>query len=44
MTSRKNEDGPSIGTVTLRNRCHPLAPSIRAASYSSGPMPWSPAR
>ena len=35
--------GRSIGTVTERSCCHPLAPSARAASYSVRSMLCSPA-
>ena len=44
MMSRKNVEGPTRGIVIARNCCHPLAPSTRAASYSSAEMPCSPAR
>src|SRR6267143_3096598 len=43
-TTLKKIVGEISGTVTLRNRCHALAPSILAASISSEGTAWSPAR
>ena len=44
MTNTKKFVFPRLGHVTWRKRCQRLAPSIRAASYSSSGMFWSPAR
>jgi hypothetical protein len=44
MTSRKNVDGPRSGTVMCLNVVQPPAPSMLAASYTSGGMPCRPAR
>src|SRR5262245_40209370 len=43
-TRLKKTVGESIGSVTLRNPCQALAPSISDASYSSVGTPCSPAR
>src|SRR5258708_40024222 len=43
-TTLKKMVGEISGTVTLRNRCHALAPSILAASINSDGTAWSPAR
>ena len=47
MIERKDEIrivGPSSGSVTWRNTCHLVAPSISAASSSSRGICCSPAR
>ena len=44
VTSRKKVMGARPGSVTARKRAQALAPSTRAASYSSFGMPCSPAR
>ncbi len=42
-TSRKNTVGISSGSVMVRNRCQPRAPSMRAASVTARGMDCSPA-
>ena len=44
ITTTKNVTGRSIGSVTCRNSCQPVAPSIRAASRTATGISWRPAR
>ncbi len=44
VTRTKNVVGRSMGSVMRRNRCHAVAPSVRAAAWMSSGMASRPAR
>src|SRR5882757_2455968 len=44
VTNTKNMVGRSIGSVMRQNRCHDVAPSVRAAEWISAGMARMPAR